>query len=207
MDKNIIMSYALENIDIGGQMFDFKEYYEMVAERLPNNCKIGEVGIANGKSAIYLAEKILSLGKKIDRFVLIDSMQYGGNYQIQTIINHLIKSGVGQHCELIIKNSLDASCEFPNNYFDYVFIDASHEYELTKADIRLWYRKVKGDGFLAGHDYNADEVNRAVDEVLSKEIVYVNQNFPTEILKLIDTENDFGVWEYTINWQTKKIIK
>jgi cephalosporin hydroxylase len=201
------MSYALNNIDIDGQMFDFIEYYDMVANRLPNNCKIGEVGIANGKSAIYLAEKILSLGKKIERFVLIDSMQYGANYQIQTIVNHLIKSGIGNYCELIIKNSLDASCEFPDDYFDYVYIDASHEYELTKADIRLWYRKIKGDGFLAGHDYNADEVRRAVNEVLPSEIIYVNQEISTNILKSISTSNNFGVWEYDINWQTKKIVK
>ena len=90
MDKTLNM-YAL-TIEPDSVMFDFASYYDMVAERLPDNCKIAEVGIANGKSAIYLAEKILSLGKKIDRFVLIDSMQYGGNVQIQTIVNHLVKS-------------------------------------------------------------------------------------------------------------------
>jgi cephalosporin hydroxylase len=205
MDKTLNM-YAL-TIEPDSVMFDFASYYDMVAERLPDNCKIAEVGIANGKSAIYLAEKILSLGKKIDRFVLIDSMQYGGNVQIQTIVNHLVKSGVGESCELIIKGSLDASCEFPDDYFDYVFIDASHEYELTKADVRLWHRKVKGDGYLAGHDYLSTEVRCAVDEVLPTFTVYVNQQNPTKILESIITDNNWGIWEYTINWQTKKVIK
>ena len=42
--------YAL-TIEPDSVMFDFASYYDMVAERLPDNCKIAEVGIANGKSA------------------------------------------------------------------------------------------------------------------------------------------------------------
>ena len=48
----------------------------------------------------------------------------------------------------------------------FVFIDASHLYEQTKADIRLWYRKVKDEGILAGHDLNQEPVGRAVREVI-----------------------------------------
>ncbi len=43
--------------------------------------------------------------------------------------------------------------EFPDEYFDFVFIDADHTYEGCKRDILDWYPKIKRGGVLCGHDY------------------------------------------------------
>jgi hypothetical protein len=55
---------------------------------------------------------------------------------------------------------------YPDNFFDYVYIDANHEYENVKPDIELWFPKVKNKCFLAGHDYEGyyPDVTRAVNE-------------------------------------------
>lgn len=42
---------------------------------------------------------------------------------------------------------------FPDEYFDFVFLDANHTYEGVTEDARSWYPKVKTNGYLMGHDY------------------------------------------------------
>lgn len=198
------MNKYWESIEPNSIMFDFEEYYSKVAENLPNNCKIAEIGIANCKSVIFLAEKIISLNKKIERFVLVDNLQYGNNVQLQTIMNNLIKSGVGEHCDLIIKDSLEASFDFPSNYFDHIFIDSSHTYLQTKKEIPAWYEKVKDEGILAGHDYNAPEVKQAVDETIPTYFVrtdIADRTFePEKVLHTENTNNGWGLWWLRKQW-------
>jgi hypothetical protein len=71
-------------------------------------------------------------------------------------------------------SSLDAVKKFRDESLDFVFIDASHEYEDVKKDIEAWLPKVKPGGILAGHDYHGDEndwfpgVKQAVNESLTE---------------------------------------
>lgn len=53
----------------------------------------------------------------------------------------------------IVETSLKAAQLFPDNYFDFVYIDAQHDYESIKNDIAAWWPKVKSNGIFAGHDY------------------------------------------------------
>jgi SAM-dependent methyltransferase len=47
----------------------------------------------------------------------------------------------------------EAAAKIPDGTLDFVYIDAQHHYEAVKADMALWYSKVKPGGLLAGHDY------------------------------------------------------
>jgi hypothetical protein len=51
------------------------------------------------------------------------------------------------------QSSLDAAAEFDDNVFDWVYVDTTHAYELTAAELRAYAPKVKPGGFIAGHDY------------------------------------------------------
>jgi hypothetical protein len=42
---------------------------------------------------------------------------------------------------------------YPDEFFDFVYIDSNHAYEPTVRDIDQWWPKVKKGGILAGHDY------------------------------------------------------
>jgi cephalosporin hydroxylase len=166
------------------RMFDFKVYYETVAAAMPDNCRVVECGLADGASAIYLAEAILNLGKRIERFVMVDSLDYGGAKQRHTIMSHIIKSGLGSIVEFWDMSSLDASCQFNDGYLHHVFLDSSHLYQQTKAEIRCWYPKLLHNYFLSGHDYTAHaEVKQAVDELI-----------PAEKLQVFLTAQRFDVW-------------
>jgi len=66
---------------------------------------------------------------------------------------------------------------FPDEYFDLVFIDANHEYDFVKADIALWYPKMKKGGFFCGDDYFYPSVADAVHEfATSKGLKVENSN-------------------------------
>lgn len=49
---------------------------------------------------------------------------------------------------------------------DFIFIDASHDYENVLKDIKAWYPKCKQDtGVISGHDYSwGPEVKQAVHD-------------------------------------------
>jgi len=49
--------------------------------------------------------------------------------------------------------SLKAAGEYPNNYFDWIFLDANHSYESCSADLKAWYPKIKRNGIFSGHDF------------------------------------------------------
>lgn len=51
------------------------------------------------------------------------------------------------------KSSLDAASAFDDGYFDWVYIDTTHAYKLTLAELRAYAPKVKPGGYIAGHDY------------------------------------------------------
>lgn len=164
-------------------MFDFEAFYDMIANGLSDGSRVIEIGLSNGRSLVYLASKLRSLGKDC-RVIGVDSMAYGKDKQRNEIIQHIINSG--EKIELFEMSSLDASTMFPDGYFDFVFIDSSHTYEQTKAEIILWQRKLKDNRILAGHDYNfaeGKEVLQAVNEILGVDNIIT---YPTR--------NDFHVW-------------
>jgi hypothetical protein len=67
-----------------------------------------------------------------------------------------------QNIKFISKTSAEASKDFPDNFFDLVYIDADHSYEAVRKDIQTWISKVKNYGIIAGHDWKLEEVKNAV---------------------------------------------
>lgn len=166
--------------NIPGTMCDFHEFYKQVATELKSGARIIEVGVADGHSAIFLAETLSEMGKDF-HLHMVDSLAYGGTDQANTIIKNITNSGLGNKITFWQIGSLDASCKWPDGWADFVFLDSSHTYEQTKAEIRLWHHKIKNGGILAGHDYfHLDDVRKAVDEVSNA--------------RTFNTEKGFGIW-------------
>lgn len=42
---------------------------------------------------------------------------------------------------------------FPDNYFDWVYIDGNHSYESVSAELKILDKKVKKSGYILGHDF------------------------------------------------------
>lgn len=56
---------------------------------------------------------------------------------------------------LEMKRGLSWECldTFPDNYFDYVYVDAAHDYESVKKDIQVLKRVTKNKGIIQFNDY------------------------------------------------------
>ncbi len=74
--------------------------------------------------------------------------------------------------KMLIMSSQEASNRIGDEDLDFVFIDASHDYDSVRADILAWDPKIKTGGIIGGHDYNGRGdrkgrfgVKKAVDEI------------------------------------------
>ena len=68
--------------------------------------------------------------------------------------------------------SVDAVSDFNDGYFDWIFIDANHDYPYIKENLEIWTPKVKMGGIVSGHDYNNGKwvgIKKAVDEFVPKD--------------------------------------
>lgn len=52
-----------------------------------------------------------------------------------------------------------------DDYFDFIYIDASHLKKDVQEDLDKWWHKMKDDGVIAGHDYGNEEFPRVKDAV------------------------------------------
>jgi hypothetical protein len=65
-----------------------------------------------------------------------------------------------------------AAPQFPDEHFDWIYVDASHFYDDVKVDIQAFWPKLKRGGYMAGDDYGRrgiweHGVTRAVDEFVA----------------------------------------
>jgi cephalosporin hydroxylase len=188
-------------------MFDFSFFYDRVAKELPDNSIVCEVGVADGNSALYLANKINSLGKSF-KLYMVDNMDYGKYFQMKTIYENIIKSGLGKYIEVVPTDSVKASKMFNGDSLDFVYLDSSHQYKPTLKEIKAWYPKLRDGALLSGHDFYSKEnpgVQKAVKELLPEIIKRPDINeadhhqefLPHQFLNVENTPLNLGVWYAT----------
>jgi GT2 family glycosyltransferase/predicted O-methyltransferase YrrM/predicted Zn-dependent protease len=159
--------------------FDFADVYDAAVERAPRSgARFVEVGAWLGRSTIYLARRIAASGKDVE-LTAVDTFRgspaeeahravvaaHGGSVRPRFEAN-LRRHGVRDRVAVLEAPSVEAAASFPDGSLDFVFIDADHAYKSVKADVRAWLPKVRPGGVLAGHDYDAAGVARAVREEL-----------------------------------------
>lgn len=83
-----------------------------------------------------------------------------------------------------VQDDLIALRNFSDGYFDWVYLDSSHEYEHTKKELEILHNKVKKGGIIAGDDWRIDTthphygVYKAIQEFLAVhdyEILYASE--------------------------------
>jgi predicted O-methyltransferase YrrM len=110
--------------------------------RLPQNGVVAEVGTLHGEfSREILAATAPSELHLIDHIIQPGVRQLADDSQYATIVR--VHEG----------DSADTLQLFDDDYFDWIYIDAQHEYEGVSRDIAAARCKVKRDGCLVFNDY------------------------------------------------------
>ena len=162
--------YHLPNF--GEDWFTFPNLYSRLVRETPDGGTIVEVGVWKGKSLSYLGVEVVNSGKKINvhGIDMWTAGLHGGDNVHDNVVYNIAMNNL-RPLEGVVQTFRMSSLEGPRLYqdesLDVVFIDACHTYDCVKADIAAWLPKVKRGGYLAGHDYNQDDVSRAVNEALT----------------------------------------
>lgn len=162
--------------------FDYHGLYSQFVQNCnPNEVsKFVEVGVWLGKSICYMGEKVRESGKPVEIYGVdtwagsINEQEHqdyvtklgGPDKLFEEFQKHMALANLNTSVVPLRMASIEASKTFEDKSLDFVFIDASHDYENVKADIQAWLPKVKMGGVLAGHDWAWPDVNKAVIEVL-----------------------------------------
>jgi hypothetical protein len=157
-----------------------------VLGRFPRDSVGAEIGVWKGE----FSSEILRAVKPI-KFHLIDPWKYqtapefseafyGGaigesqqNMDLiyRSVVERFRKQIADETIEVDRGTSGEIAAQFPDNYFDWIYVDGDHRYEGALKDLELYHAKLKRGGIVAGDDYaNApnqwwgDGVIRAVTE-------------------------------------------
>jgi hypothetical protein len=159
---------------------------DCVLRRIPKNSVCAELGVYQGN----FSEQILARAPK--KLHLIDPWKfepdpayiaswYGGSVGesqarmdaiYESVVNRFRSATRSGIMEVHRKTSTGCCAQFPDNYFDWIYIDGNHCYEFVKLDLEMYLPKVKPHGLVAGDDYGSpgwwqDGVTKAVDEVIA----------------------------------------
>ena len=168
---------------LGGTSWDILPYYRNLVPRLPRGAICVEIGVAWGRSTIFLASELVTCGNTSALIYAVDpwdSDYFSGARVVPSWGEHASKEELTLICPMRIRSERAARCFDPRS-LDFVFVDGDHTDEGCAADIRNFLPLVKSGGILAGHDYGDFEqrvlggatypgVTRAVDELLGPSV-------------------------------------
>lgn len=164
---------------LGEDWFSYPRIYKGAVRYFGSGSTFVEVGCWRGRSSVYLGVEVFNSAKDIN-VVCVDTWEGSEEHQGMDILKddglwkdflHNIEPLSGVITPLR-GTSLEGSSSFEDGTLDFVFIDASHDYQSVKDDIEAWYPKVRQGGVISGHDYpDWEGVKKAVDERFGKDIV------------------------------------
>lgn len=120
-------------------------------EKLPKDGLVAELGVNKGE----FSQEILRVSKP-QIFYLVDawdSERYDGGLRNRVesmFVNQITAGKVKIHQGY----STDLASSFEDRYFDWIYIDTDHSYQVTKAELHAYKNKIKPDGIIARHDYS-----------------------------------------------------
>lgn len=166
--------------------YRWRPAFEFIKKRFPESPYGAEIGVFEG----FLSTLVLKFLKP-RKYVLIDPWREYNDiisdkiYRLRQDVWEDVYREVcdrfknNSEVEIIRNPSTEAAKGFPDEIFDFVYIDADHRAKSVYEDMEVWYPKVKSGGILAGHDWEEIGVSSGVYSFLYDKfyIMEKEQNF------------------------------
>ncbi len=133
-------------------------------EMMPKNSVCAELGVNKGE----FSQKILDYVQP-EKLHLIDPWHIKPHNECYEGVcekfGQQVKSG-----QVEIHKSKSQLCydQFPDDYFDWIYVDGSHSYKSVKRDLDLYYSKIKMYGFITGDDYRFVEKRKGLRDAVAE---------------------------------------
>jgi len=125
----------------------------VLLDRMPKRSVVAEIGVATGG----LSEQILKRTAPKKLYLVDpwddDSVQDYSEQSYNRILARMKKAIDDDVVVLKRGYSQNVLPTFPANYFDWVYVDAAHDYDSVRTDLMNCHEIVKPGGLIAGHDY------------------------------------------------------
>ncbi len=125
---------------------------------------------------VFFGENARDINKNLNilKFYLIDPYEKYEAYRNDGSYPLLEKARKNAHKINPFRNNIwieefsDKAIDKINEEIDFIYIDGNHEYDYVKKDIELYWKKLKKDGVIGGHDMQYLGVSKAVLEFANK---------------------------------------
>ena len=127
--------------------------------------KVGaELGVQRG---IFSLHTLLNW-PSCTKYVLVDLWSQHSNYEDLANVDTAQQGNITQQMLTSLKRFQDkieicrnhttaCATQYPDNFFDYIYVDARHDYKGVSEDLVAWWPKLKDGGVFAGHDYVSND--------------------------------------------------
>jgi predicted O-methyltransferase YrrM len=174
------MEHFYKELD-GENWFNYEDFYTFAISKMENNSNMIEIGSWLGRSISYFVVESIKNKKIIDCNCVDIWEEYSEIKNNPIFVNdgayHKFlenTSKIKNHINVWRGHSVDVSKNFSDGFFDFIFIDAAHDYDNVTNDIKAWYPKLKSGGLIGGHDYYyTNEVAMAVNDFFKNKQIQV----------------------------------
>jgi hypothetical protein len=119
-----------------------------------------ELGVQEG----YFAKDILERWNSAEEYHLVDLWAPQANYedaanvgmkeQQKKMNSALERTSKWKQAIRVCRNYTTICAQrYPDGYFDFIYVDARHDWKGVYADLEAWWPKLRTGGVMAGHDY------------------------------------------------------
>lgn len=118
--------------------------------------KVGaEIGVLRGQYSKVLCDTIPGLKMYcVDKWTQYPTYKDFRSQKKLTEYEKIARETLAEYdCTIIKEWSMDAVKTIENGSLDFVWIDASHDFQSVTNDVAEWGKKVRVGGIIAGHDF------------------------------------------------------